>query len=225
MLGSVRSLAVIAGLAIMALCGCNGFGAGQATTPGSTPNIAQQTSYRVVGDLGTPFRALISDSRSSWQVFGTIPTSIVIVNDSPPDRIVVTKMSNDSRLLSLELILGFSIGTLDSTVSKFGTVVAGFRKLPAFAPAASPDVRFVVKGPTTGLFTALIEDETMGNALMSRIPAVVLFDSPNSGGAGRVDGIFHQVSFAGLFDIDLTIDGRLVDSVTGGGLSVTLKGG
>jgi hypothetical protein len=63
-------------------------------------------------------------------------------------------------------------------------------------------VRFFVKTPQVGLFTALIEDETTGHALMSRIPAVILFDSPN----GRVDGIFNQVSFMGVFDIDLLIN-------------------
>jgi hypothetical protein len=223
MSSSLRNSALVAVLALMTVCGCNGFGAGQATTPGNTPNIAAQTSYRIVGDVGTPFRALVSNTRSSWQIFGTIPTSIVIVNDSPPDRIVVTKLSNDSRLLSLELIGGFSIGTLDSTVASFGTAVASAGgKLTAFAPAASPDVRFIVKSPAVGLFTALIEDQQTGHALMSRIPAVILFDSP---GTARVDGIFHQVSFAGVFDIDLTINGRLVASIVGGGLSSSLKGG
>jgi hypothetical protein len=216
----------ISGLAMLALPACNGFGVGQATRPGSTPNIAQQTSYRVVGNVGTPFRAVISDSRSTWRVFGTVPTSIVIVNDHPPDRIVVTKTSNDSRLLSLEIIVGFGVANLDSTVNRFGTAVGAIGgKLSGLPPPASPDVEFFVKGPQVGLFTALIEDETTGHALMSRIPGVILFDSPNNGSNGRVDGIFHQVGFAGAFNIDLTINGQLVNSVVAGGLSVTLKGG
>ncbi len=215
-------LAVITAMA----AGCNGFGVGQASNPGSTPNIASQTSYRIVGAIGTPFQAVISDSRSSWLVSGTIPTSIVIVNDSPPDRILVNKLTNDSRLLSLEVITGFSVITLDSTVSNFGSAVGSVGgKLPSIAPPASPDVRFYVKNPMIGLFTGLIEDETMGFAIMSRIPAVILFDSPNGGHSGRVDGIFNQVSFAGVFDIDLTIDGRLVASVSRNGTSAVVKGG
>src|SRR5712692_10414130 len=99
MLYSMRAInyGVIVTLTATVLAGCNGLGAGQGTSPGSTPNIAQQSSYRIVGDVGTPFRALISDSRSSWEVFGTIPTSIVIVNDSPPDRILVTKTTNNAQ--------------------------------------------------------------------------------------------------------------------------------
>ena len=221
-----RWLAVILPVAMLLLAACNGFGVGQATRPGSTPNIAQQTSYRVVGNVGTPFRALVSDSRSTWRVSGTVPTSIVIVNDHPPDRIVVTKTTNDARLLSLETIVGFGVVNLDSTVSNFGTAIGAIGgKLTGVPPTASPDVEFFIKGPQVGLFTALIEDETTGFALMSRIPAVLLFDSPNHGSIGRVDGIFHQVGFAGAFNIDLTIDGVLVNRVTAGGLSVTLKGG
>jgi hypothetical protein len=225
----VVSCGIMVAATMAMLGGCNGFGVGQASSPGSTPNIASQTSYRIVGAVGTPFQAIISNSRSSWVVSGTIPTSIVIVNDSPPDRILVNKLTNDSRLLSLEVITGFSIGTLDSTVSNFGSAVGSVPtlggKLPGFAPPASPDVRFYVKSPTIGLFTALIEDETMGHALMSRIPAVILFDSPNGGQTGRVDGIFNQVSFSGVFDIDLTIDGRLISSVIRNGTSAVVKGG
>jgi len=218
---AAASCGIFAAIFVTILTGCNGFGSSQGTSPGSTPNIAQQTSYRIVGDVGTPFRAEISDTRSSWVVSGTIPTSIVIVNDSPPDRIVANKVSNDSRLLSLEVITGFTVTTLASTVSNFGSVVGGVGgKLPSFAPPASPDVRFFVKTPLVGLFTALIEDETIGHALMSRIPAVILFDSPK----GRVDGIFNQVSFTGIFDIDLLINGVLAGAVMGGA-SVSVKGG
>ncbi|HKV56058.1 MAG TPA: hypothetical protein VJN94_15605, partial [Candidatus Binataceae bacterium] len=221
-----RFAGALAGVLLMGVAGCNGFGVGQATNPGSTKPIPQQTSYRIVGEVGTPFRAVISDSRSSWQVFGTIPMTIIIINDSPPDRIMITKLSNDSRLLSLQLIQGLTIRTLDSTVSNFGTAVGALNgKLPAFAPAANPDVRFFVKNPVVGIFTALIEDLTNSNALQARAPAIILFDSPNGGNPGRVDGIFSQVSFAGPFDIDLMINGQLVGNVANGGLLVTLKGG
>jgi hypothetical protein len=207
------------------IAGCNGLGGYNQTNPGDTPNIPEQTSFRIVGEVGTPFRATISDSRSSWQVSGTVPMSLAIVNDSPPDRIMVTKLSNDGRLLSIELIKGFTIEVLDSTVSNFGTAVGAINgALPAFAPPASPDVRFVVKNPQVGLFQALVEDQNMSNALESRIPAVILFDSPNNGGSGLVDGIFNQVYFTGVFDIDLLINGNLVQRVVGAGETATLKG-
>src|SRR6202035_3615866 len=103
--------------------GCGGFGSTNTTNPGSTRNVPQQTSFRIVGDLGTPFVATISDRRSSWVVFGTIPSSIVIVNDSLPDRILVTKLSNDERLLSVEIVTGFSVEQLSSTVDNYGSAL------------------------------------------------------------------------------------------------------
>ncbi|MBV8775343.1 MAG: hypothetical protein JO166_23870 [Deltaproteobacteria bacterium] len=212
---------IFAALAIMLVLGCQSQNTG---SPGNTPNIAPQSSYRILGDIGTPFQALVSDSRSSWQVSGTIPTSIVIVNDTPPDRILVTKVTNDARLLSLQVIQGISVGTLDSTVSPFGTAVGNIGgTLPAFANAASPDVRFFVKTPLAGVFTGLVEGVSLSSAIESRVPAVILFDSPNGGQSGRVDGIFNQVSFAGVFEVDLVVNGQLAQSVSGGN-SVTVKG-
>jgi hypothetical protein len=214
---------IVAGTALAALGGCQ---SGNTGSPGNTPNIAPQSSYRIVGEVGTPFTALVSDSRSSWQVFGTIPTSIVVVNDSPPDRILVTKLTNDSRLLSLQVIQGLSVGTLDSTVSHFGTAVGSIGgTLPAFAKHASPDVRFFVNTPLTNVFDALIEDESLSSALQSRVPAVILFDSPNGGKSGRVDGIFNQVTFTGAFEIDLVINGQLVQTASGGNPTTVHGGG
>jgi hypothetical protein len=215
-LNTLRLLAcgILTGAGIVALGACNSENPGSV---GNTPNIPQQSSYRIVGDIGTPFSALVSDSRSSWQVSGTIPTSIAIVNDSPPDRISVTKTSNDARLLSIQVIQGFTVGTLDSTVSNFGTAVGSIGgTLPAIALPASPDVEFFVKTPLVGVYTALIEDQTNSYALESLIPSVILFDSPNGGGSGRVDGVFTQVSFTGQFDVDLVINGQVVQSATGG---------
>jgi len=212
---------MLAGAALAMLGGCN---TGNTGSPGSTPNKPQQTSYRIVGDVGTPFRAIVSDARSSWQVSGTIPTAISIVNDDPPDRILVTKTSNDSRLLSLQMIQGFSIETLASTVNSFGSAVGNVGgTLPALANAASPDVRFFVKTPLVGVYDALIEDETTSFAIESPIPGVVLFDFPNGGKSGRVDGIFNQPFFTGAFEVDLVVNGTLIQ--TGSGGSVTLHAG
>jgi hypothetical protein len=203
-----------AGVATATLGGCQ---SGNTGSPGNTSNIAPQSSYRIVGSVGTPFRALVSDSRSSWQVFGTIPTSIVIVNDSPPDRILATKLTNDNRLLSLQVIQGLSIGTLDSTISHFGTAVGSIGgTLPAFALPATPDVRFFVNTPLAGVFTALIEGESQSSAVESAVPTVILFDSPNGGQGGRVDGIFNQVAFTGVLEVDLVIDGHLAESASDG---------
>lgn len=205
---------ILAAAAIVALGGCQ---TGNTGSPGNTPNIAPQSSYRVVGQIGTPFQAVVSDSRSSWQFAGSVPTSIVIVNDSPPDRISVTKASNDARLLSLQVIQGLSVGTLDSTVSPFGTTVGNIGgTLASFAQPASPDVRYFINSPVSGLFNALIESANISSALESRVPAVILFDQPNGGGSGRVDGVFEQPTFTGVLQVDLVVNGRLVQTASGG---------
>lgn len=225
-LGPVRAALVLIAT-LLAGCG-GGFGAGNSTSPGSTPNISQQTSYRIVGTIGTPFMATLSNTRSSWRLSGAIPMSIVVVNDKPPDRILVTKLSNDSRLLSVEIITGFNVKVLASTVDRYGVAVgavpvgAPAQQLTAFASPANPDVRFYVNGPAVTIYDALIEDETQGNVVQSRAPSVILFDSPNSNSSGRVDGIFNEVNSLGPFSIDLVIDGSLVATARGG-TSATLK--
>lgn len=212
------------------LAGCGGaFGVGNSTSPGSTPNESAQTSYRIVGTIGTPFVATISDARSSWQVQGTIPLSIVIVQDKPPERVVVTKTVGDHSLVSIEITTGFNVRLLASTSDPFGTAVGGVNQggtngsLLALAAPANPDVRFFIKGPYVNIYNALIEDETHGEVVQSRAPSVLLFDSPNGGSStGRIDGIFNEVNFLGPFAIDLIFNGVVVKS-TAGGTSATLK--
>jgi hypothetical protein len=213
----------ITAAALAWFAGCGGFGTGNATSPGSTPNLSVQTSYRIVGTVGTPFTATISDARSSWLVQGVVPLSIVIVNDKPPERVVVTKTIDDTSLLSIEIITGFTVKVLASTTDRFGVAVGGVNQgggngsLHSLAPPASPDVRFFVKGPNIGIFNALIEDQTQGEVLQARVPALILFDSPNGGTpGGRVDGIFTAVGFNGPFAIDLLVDGAVVRAAAGG---------
>jgi hypothetical protein len=216
-----RAKSILGGVAIATLCGllmtsCGGFGSTNNTRPGSTPNIQPQTSFRIVGRLGTPFSALISDSRSSWSFNGVIPLSVVIVNNSLPARISVTKLVNDSSLLSVEVINAFTVQQLDSTTAAFGTAVGNLGKVATFAAPASPDVRFFVKGPVIELFDALIEDTEHAEITESRAPTLILFDSPAGGTGGRVDASFTAVNFLGGFSIDLIYDGVLVQSILAG---------
>jgi hypothetical protein len=197
-----------------ALAACGGvFGQTDITSPGNTPPVPPETGFRIVGTLGTPFVATVSDTRTSWTVKGSIPLSILIVNNTLPGRMVVTKLKNDSSLLSAEVITGIAVVALSSTSQPFGSAaVQAGGNVGAFPPPASPDVRFFVKGPNTGVFVGLIGDLTKGFAVEARAPAVFLFDSPN----GRVSGTFSLVSTIGPFDIDLTFDGVVVDEATGG---------
>ena len=140
----------------------------------------------------------------------------------------MTKLSNDSNLLSVEIITGFDVQVLASTVDRYGVAVGAVPKgapaqqLAAFSPPANPDVRFYVNGPAVTVYDALIEDEVQGNVVQSRAPSVILFDSPNSNAAGRVDGIFNEVNGFGPFSIDLVID-NVIAAVARGGSQATLK--
>ena len=213
---SIRRCAVVAFLSGLLMTSCGGFGGTNTTNPGSTPDIPPQTSFRIVGVVGTPFSAKISDSRSTWDIQGVVPLSIVIVNNSPPIRISVNKLVNDTSLISLEIINAFSVQSLASSTSTFGVAVGNFGQVANFPPPASPDVRFFVKGPYTELFDALVEDTVHGEIVEARAPALILFDSPAGGNGGRVDATFSAVQFLGGFAIDLIYNGALVDSVLTG---------
>jgi hypothetical protein len=219
-----KLLAWFAACVWLVAAGCNGFGTTNITSPGNTANNPPQVSFRVVGRIGTPFSAYISDARSSWTVKGVVPLTIIIVNEAPPVRVTATKLVNDTSLLSLEVIAGFTVKALASSSRTFGVAPDGFqqpgqRNLP-YAASASPDVRFYVKGPTTEVFDALIEDKSQSNLLESRVPAVIIFDSPDT--SSTVDGIFTAVTITGPFDIDMTCNGAVVDSGAGG-TKVTVK--
>ena len=219
---SIRSGAVAAVLCGLLMTSCGGFGSTNNTSPGNTPNISAQSSFRIVGRIGTPFSAKISNSRSTWDIQGVVPLSIVIVNNVPPIRVSVNKLVSDNSLISLEVINGFGVQQLASSTDNFGLAVGNFGRVGAFAPPASPDVRFFVKGPSAELFDALIEDTAHGEIVEARAPALLLFDSPAGGNGGRVDGTFNAIQFLGGFSIDLIYNGGLVKSVFTG-VSATLK--
>jgi hypothetical protein len=210
---SIRRGALAALLCGLLMTSCGGFGSTNTTRPGSTPNINAQTSFRIVGRVGTPFSAKISDARSSWDITGVVPLSIVIINNAPPIRVSVNKLVSDNSLISLEIINAFTVKQLASSTDNFGVAVGNFDKVTAFAAPASPDVRFFVKGPAAELFDALIEDTKHGEIVESRAPALLLFDSPAGGTGGRVDGTFNAVEFLGGFSIDLIYNGVVVKSV------------
>ena len=79
-------------------------------------------------------------------------------------------------------------------------------------------MRFFVKGPTTELFDALVEDTEEGQILEARAPALILFDTP----VGRVDATFSAVELLGGFAVDLTVNGGLVEAASAG-TSLTMR--
>lgn len=164
-------------------------------------NVPGQLSFRAVGVIGTPFTAILSDTRSSWQIQGTVPTTFAIVNGQPPVRMIATKTISNTNLMSLEVIRGFFPESLASTSQPYGTVQVQYGgTLSAFAPRAGPDVRFVLRAPQIALVTGNIEDIHTSFTIEQRVPTIFLFDSPQ----GRVDGIFNLDNLgAGSMTIDL----------------------
>jgi hypothetical protein len=199
-------------LALAVLCGCQSFGAGNATQPGSTPNVGAQTSFRMLGTIGTPFVATISDQRSSWVLRGTVPLNVIIANGNFPVRIVANKLVNSNAMLSVEIIHGFGVGSLSSTFTNYGIAVGSlFGTLRAFAPPASPNAAFFVNGPAGGVFNATVEDSTTAFIFQSRVPCVIFYDSPDNNSLNaHVDGIFNLVNGdVGPLTINLVFDGNI----------------
>jgi hypothetical protein len=197
------------------VAGCNqGLGAFQAGV-GNTPNQPPLSAFRVLGQFGMQFTALVSDQNATWQVSGAIPMNIIIVNNLTPVRMIATKLAPGNGILSLQLTLGFTVLDVSSTSEPFGTAsIQNNLFHPGFAPPpppASPDVRLFIKGPLSERFSGLFEDTTTAFILSDRAPALVLFDNPN----GAVDATITQIQNMGPFNIDLILNGGVVNHVKG----------
>jgi hypothetical protein len=180
--------------------------------------VPAQTAFQMLGDVGTPFTARISDTQVAYIVNGTVPLSVILVNSHPPIRMDATKLANDSALLSLQITFGAHIRQISSTQAPYGSVSVQTDTLNAFPELATYDVRFMVKEPAGQPFQTLIEDTSNGFQVAATAPVLLLFE----GASGRVDGEFQQLTTKGIFDIDLFINGSRVANVTGGS-HVTIK--
>ncbi len=161
------------------------------------------------------FSASVSDATSTWQIQGAVPMSIVIVNNQTPVRMIATKQSAGSGILSLQLTTGFTVNDISSTSDPYGTAsLQSNPSRPGFAPPppnANPDVRLFVKGPLTERFSGLFEDSTTGFEISDRAPTLFLFDSPN----GAVDATVTQIQSLGPFALELLLDGAVVARASG----------
>src|SRR2546423_1832799 len=154
--------AIAAAMLALILPGCNqGFGAFQ-TGVGDTPNKPPLSAFRILGEPGLQFSALVSDAKFTWQIRAAVPISIVIVNNQTPVRMIATKQSAGSGILSIQLTLGFQVLDIASTSDPFGTAsLQNDPSHPGFTPPpppANPDVRLFVKGPSTERFSGQFED-------------------------------------------------------------------
>jgi hypothetical protein len=214
--GRIRLALVLAWLTMLAAC--NASSTGVSGFVGDTPPTAPETIFKLLGTVGTPFTLLVTNSRSSWQIHGNVPLNVIIVNNvtSPngqtPARLVATKLSNDASLLSLQAANGFNVVSAASTTAPYGTVtIQTGMSLTSIAPQASPDVRIFVYGPLGERFTGFVEDSQVGYAINQRVPALILFDSPN----GKIDGNFSQVQSFGPFAINMSFNNVIVATAQG----------
>jgi hypothetical protein len=201
---------------LSAAAGCNQNLGQYATSPGNTPNRPPQSAFRVLGQVGLPFNAIIFDSRASWQIQGAVPFNVVVVNGTLPVKMIATKLAAGNGIMSLQLTVGFSVTDFSSTADPFGTAsLQTGAKAPGFSPpppAASPDVRYYVNGPRGERFSGLIEDDRRGYTISDQAPTVYLFENPS----GKTDGQFNQIQDLGPLDIDIVVNGVLVASAKGG---------
>jgi hypothetical protein len=198
---------------------CNNSLGGFSGSVGNTPPVTPETSYKVLGNPGTPFTALVSDARSSWVVEGAAPLTIAIVNAQTPSRIAVTKLEGDDSLMSIEIINGTSVVDLGSTTQPYGTASAQTGgTLFSIAPAANPDLEINVTGPAGEHVDGLIEDNNIAFTVEDFLPAVYLFDSPN----GSITAQFFQVDNLGAIVANMTVNGQVVANGVNGP-SVVLK--
>jgi hypothetical protein len=197
------------------LSGCSqGLGAFQ-TGVGNTPNSPPLAAFRILGQFGMPFTALVSDAHSSWKISGAVPMNVIIINNQTPVRMIVTKQSLGNGILSVQLTVGFTVQDVSSTSDPYGTTsIQNNLTNPGFdppPPLANPDVRLFIKGPPSERFSGLFEDTTTGFTLNDRVPAMFLFESPD----GAVDATLQQIQNLGPFNVDLFLNGDVVAHVTG----------
>jgi len=209
----VRTLAMGALAAALAfsVAACNSE-TGFSGSVGNTPNGPRLTSYNVLGTVGTPFTATVSDARSSWTLQGVVPLSIVICNNILPARVVATKTTSGSNLLSLEIIVGFQVLDVESTSAPFGTVSVQSGTLSTISGPAVPDLRIFLSGPLNQRYQALVEDQTTGFEIDSRAPTLILFDTPD----GKVDATFFGTPGFPTWTVNMTLNGVVVANVVKG---------
>jgi hypothetical protein len=207
------SLSAIGVAIAISVAACNNQ-TGFSGSVGNTPNGPKLPSYEILGDVGTPFTATVSDSRSSWTFQGNAPLSVFVCNNpSQLASVIATKTTSSSNLLSLEIISGNHVTELQSTNAPFGSVsVQAGGSIGTIPSPADPDLRIFLSGPLNERYTALVEDIQTGFIINSRAPTLILFDSPD----GKVDATFFGNQDFGTFVANMTLGGQVVATVMKG---------
>jgi hypothetical protein len=219
LLARILSMGALGAVLTTSVASCNNQ-TGFSGSVGSTPNGPKLPSYQILGTVGTPFTATISDSRSFWTLQGNVPLSISICNAPSADaQLVVTKTSSDDSLLSAEIITANHVKDLQSTTAPFGTVQVQIGTGTLVPSAADPDLRIFLSGPLNVKYQALVEDIDTGFIIQSRAPTLIVFDTPN----GKVDATFFGPNNHTTFTADMTLGGEVVVPTTSGGPNLTIR--
>jgi len=210
--------AMFAAALVLANSACDSFGPTVGGV-GGTESVPPESTFKILGAIGTPFVATVSNNRSTWEVRGSVPLTIVIVDNVLPARMLATKLASNSALMSLEATRGFSVVAYSSTSAPFGIAqVQMSGTVDPLPPSANPDVRIFVRGPATERFQGLVEDIDTAFIVESRVPTLFLFDHPN----GKVTGQFEQINDLGAFSVNLSVNGSVV-AKAGGRSKVTIR--
>ena len=201
--------------------GLTGFGGGPFTGCSGGKPIPPQSSIQFVGDVGTVFRALISDTVASYSFQAVVPLTLVFVNNQPPVEVIATNLSTTPSLLSVQALSVFTTTQLASTSTPGGTVTVNVGgPLAAVRGPAICDVRFYVGGPPGQNYQSLLEQNDKAYENTTIAPALFLL----GGAKGNVDGVFTEVfNLLGPLRVNLVINGTL--AARGSGLSFTVKSG
>jgi hypothetical protein len=214
-----RGMLALLGCCVAAACGGGAFGTSNPTSPGKTSKTVAEQSFWVLGTPGTPFQAIITDSRESWTFRGVVPQMAVVLNASPGVQMTVTKLSNDRSLVTAELLNANVLVAETSTTDPFGTtVVQTFGGVTGIGPRANPDFRFFMKGPSGGLLNGLVEDLSLSYVFEARAPALFMFARSD----GRIDAVINSVDEAGEILVD-ALSGNTPTLEQTGGPRVLIK--
>ncbi len=182
---------------------------------GNTTNRPPGTAFRVLGQPGLQFTAIVWDTQSAWTVQGAIPFNVIVIHNTTPVKMIATKLSPGTGIMSLQLTVGSTVVQIAFTVAPYGSATLQSNPIrPGFgppAPKADPDVRVFVKAPRGERFSGLIEDTSEGILVSDRVPALFLFDQPD----GAVDATLDQIQTLGPFDAYLLLNGAVIDHATG----------
>jgi hypothetical protein len=179
------------------------------------PRAPSQHGFQLVGTPGLPFSATISDLDTSWKIQGAIPLTILVINATPPLRMVLTKLRDDDySLMSVDALGGSTIVYANEASQSFATTQLQLTStVPAIGAPANPDIRYLVLSPFGMVVNGTIEDTASLFQVYATAPVVFIFKNPN----GPTTGQFTENNIGfGPMTVQLFQNGALTSTVTNG---------